>query len=118
MRQRVVGKEGVVCGAFYRVAGGEVRGRRRPVAVGFELIGFDIDSGRGVDGAPSLCGRGKAARRRFDPAPSECGRGMDGSAQSGGNRPDGRRWLRRRRKTTPGGPSWAERAEKPPRLAK
>jgi hypothetical protein len=53
MRQRVVGKEGVVCGAFYRVVGGEVRGRRRPTVVGFELIGFDIDSGRGVDGAPS-----------------------------------------------------------------
>jgi hypothetical protein len=33
---------------FYRVAGGEVRGRRRPAAVGFELVGFDIDSGRGV----------------------------------------------------------------------
>jgi hypothetical protein len=53
MRQRVVGKEGVVCGAFYRVVGGEVWGRRRPAAVGFELIGFDIDSGRGVDRAPS-----------------------------------------------------------------
>jgi hypothetical protein len=53
MRQRVVGKEGVVCGAFYRVAGGEVRGQRRPTAVGFDLIGFDIDSWRGVDGAPS-----------------------------------------------------------------
>jgi hypothetical protein len=53
MRQRVVGKEGVVCGAFYRIAGGEVRGQRRPAAVGFELVGFDIDSGRGVDGAPS-----------------------------------------------------------------
>jgi hypothetical protein len=53
MRQRVVGKEGVVCDAFYRVVGGEVRGRRRPEAVGFELVGFDIDSGRGVDGAPS-----------------------------------------------------------------
>jgi hypothetical protein len=53
MRQRVLGKEGVVCGAFYRVAGGEVRGWRRPAAVGFELIGFNIDSGRGVDGAPS-----------------------------------------------------------------
>jgi hypothetical protein len=51
MRQRVVGKEGVVCGAFYRVARGEVRGQSRPTAVGFELIGFDIDSGRGVDGA-------------------------------------------------------------------
>jgi hypothetical protein len=33
---------------FYRVAGGEVRGRRRPTAVGFELVGFNIDSGRGV----------------------------------------------------------------------
>jgi hypothetical protein len=53
MQQSVVGKEGVVCSAFYRVAGGEVRGRRQPVAVGLELIGFDIDSGRGVDGAPS-----------------------------------------------------------------
>jgi hypothetical protein len=53
MRQRVVGKEGVVCGAFYRVAGGEVRGRRWPAVVGFELVGFNIDSGRGVDGAPS-----------------------------------------------------------------
>jgi hypothetical protein len=53
MRQRVVGKEGVVCDAFYRVTGGEVRDRRRLAAVGFELIGFDIDSGRGVDGAPS-----------------------------------------------------------------
>jgi hypothetical protein len=42
-----------VCGAFYRVAGGEVRGQRRPTAVGFELISFNIDSGRGVDGAPS-----------------------------------------------------------------
>jgi hypothetical protein len=31
----------------------EARGRRRPAAVGFELVGFDIDSGRGVDGAPS-----------------------------------------------------------------
>jgi hypothetical protein len=48
-----VGKEGVVCGAFYRVTGGEVRGQSQPAAVGFELIGFDIDSGRGVDGAPS-----------------------------------------------------------------
>jgi hypothetical protein len=48
-----VGKEGVVCGAFYWVVGGEMRGQRRPTAVGFELIGFDIDSGRGVDGAPS-----------------------------------------------------------------
>jgi hypothetical protein len=47
------GEGGVVCGTFYRVAGGEVRGRRRPAAVGFELVGFDIDSGRGVDGAPS-----------------------------------------------------------------
>jgi hypothetical protein len=47
------GEGGVVCGAFYRVAGGEMRGRRRPAAVGFELIGFDIDLGRGVDGAPS-----------------------------------------------------------------
>jgi hypothetical protein len=53
MRQRVVGKMGVVCSAFYGVAGGKVRGRRRPAAVGFELVGFDIDSGRGVDGAPS-----------------------------------------------------------------
>jgi hypothetical protein len=53
MWQRVVGKEGVVCGTFYRVVGGEVRGRRRPAAVGFELVGFDIDSGKGVDGAPS-----------------------------------------------------------------
>jgi hypothetical protein len=53
MRQRVVGKEGVVCGAFYRVAGGEVRGQRQPAEVGFELVGFDIDSGREVDGAPS-----------------------------------------------------------------
>jgi hypothetical protein len=53
MRQRVVGKEGVVCGTFYRVTGGEVRGRRRPAAVGFELVGFDIDSGRGVDGVSS-----------------------------------------------------------------
>jgi hypothetical protein len=35
MWQRVVGKEGVVCSAFYRVAGGEVRGRRRPTAVDF-----------------------------------------------------------------------------------
>jgi hypothetical protein len=42
-----------VCDAFYRVVGGEVRGRRRPEAVGFELVGFDIDSGRGVNGAPS-----------------------------------------------------------------
>jgi hypothetical protein len=42
-----------VCVAFYRVAGGEVRGRRRPVMVGFELVGFDINSGRGVDGVPS-----------------------------------------------------------------
>jgi hypothetical protein len=50
---RVVGKEGVVCGAFYRDAGGEVRGRRRPAAVGFELVDFDIDLRRGVDGAPS-----------------------------------------------------------------
>jgi hypothetical protein len=33
MQQRVVGKEGVVCGAFYGVAGGEVRGQRRPAAV-------------------------------------------------------------------------------------
>jgi hypothetical protein len=33
--------------------GGEVRGRRWPAATGFELVGFDIDSGRGVDGAPS-----------------------------------------------------------------
>jgi hypothetical protein len=32
----------------YRVTGGEGRGRRRPAAVGFELVGFDIDSGRGV----------------------------------------------------------------------
>jgi hypothetical protein len=47
------GKEGVVCGAFYRVTGGEVRGQRRLAMVGFELIGFDIDSRRGVDGAPS-----------------------------------------------------------------
>jgi hypothetical protein len=53
MWQRVVGKEGVVWSAFYRVVGGEVRGQRRPAAVGFEVIGFDIDSGRGVDGAPS-----------------------------------------------------------------
>jgi hypothetical protein len=53
MRQRVVGKEGVVCDFFYRVAGGKVRGRRQPAAVGFELVGFDIDSGRGVNGAPS-----------------------------------------------------------------
>jgi hypothetical protein len=53
MRQRVVGKEGVVCGAFNRVTGGEVRGRRRPAVVGFELVGIDIDSGRGVDGVPS-----------------------------------------------------------------
>jgi hypothetical protein len=53
MRQRVVGKEGVVCGTFYRVAGGEVRGWRWSTVVCFELIGFDIDSGRGVDGAPS-----------------------------------------------------------------
>jgi hypothetical protein len=53
MRQMVVGKEGVVCGTFYRVTGGEVRGRRRPAAVGFELVVFDIDSGRGVDGASS-----------------------------------------------------------------
>jgi hypothetical protein len=42
-----------VCGAFYRVMGGEVRGRRLLAAVGFELVGFDIDLGRGVDGAPS-----------------------------------------------------------------
>jgi hypothetical protein len=35
MWQRVVGKEGVVCGAFYRIVGGEVRGRRRPAAVDF-----------------------------------------------------------------------------------
>jgi hypothetical protein len=48
-----------VCGAFYRVAGGEVRGRRRPTAVGFELIGFDIDSGRGVDGARTSAGEGR-----------------------------------------------------------
>jgi hypothetical protein len=47
------GEGGVVCSAIYRVVGGEVRGQRRPAAVGFELIGFDIDSGRGVDGAPS-----------------------------------------------------------------
>jgi hypothetical protein len=53
MRQRVVGKKGVVCGAFYRVTGGEVRGQRRPAAVGFELVGFDNDSGKGVDEAPS-----------------------------------------------------------------
>jgi hypothetical protein len=89
-----MGKEGVVCDAFYRVMGGEVRGQRRPAAVGFELIGFDIDSGRGVDGAPSY-GRGKAARRRFDLAPSECGRGMDGGVWSGGNCSDGRRRLGR-----------------------
>jgi limonene-1,2-epoxide hydrolase len=44
---------GVVCGAFYRVVGGKVRGWRRLTAVGFELVGFDIDSGSGVDGAPS-----------------------------------------------------------------
>jgi hypothetical protein len=30
-----VGKEGVVCGAFYRVAGGEVTGQRRPAVVDF-----------------------------------------------------------------------------------
>jgi hypothetical protein len=53
MRQMVMGKEGVVCGAFCRVMGGEVRGQRQPTAVGFELVCFDIDSGRGVDGAPS-----------------------------------------------------------------
>jgi hypothetical protein len=43
----------VVCGSLYRVVGGKVRGRRQPAVVGFELIGFNIDSGRGVDGAPS-----------------------------------------------------------------
>jgi hypothetical protein len=53
MRQRVVGKEGVVCGAFYRIVGGKVRGRRRSAVVGFELVVFNIDLGRGVDGAPS-----------------------------------------------------------------
>jgi hypothetical protein len=31
----------------------EVRGQRRPATVGFELVDLDIDSGRGVDGAPS-----------------------------------------------------------------
>jgi hypothetical protein len=35
MRQRVVGKEWVVCDAFYRVMGGEVRVQRRPAAVDF-----------------------------------------------------------------------------------
>jgi hypothetical protein len=30
-----------------------VKARRRSAAVGFELISFDIDSGRGVDGALS-----------------------------------------------------------------
>jgi hypothetical protein len=55
--------------------------------------GFDIESGRGVDEALSKCGRGKAAGRWFDSAPSECGRATDGGARSGGNRPDGRRWL-------------------------
>jgi hypothetical protein len=35
MWQRVVGKEGVVCGTFYRVVGGEVRGQRRLAAVEF-----------------------------------------------------------------------------------
>jgi hypothetical protein len=36
MWQRVVGKEGVVCGAFYRVTGGEVRGQRRLAVVDFD----------------------------------------------------------------------------------
>jgi hypothetical protein len=47
------GPVGWEAGGWAWGAGGEVRGQRRPAAVGFELIGFDIDSGRGVDGAPS-----------------------------------------------------------------
>ncbi len=42
-----------VGGSLLMGRGGEVRGQRQPAAaVGFELVGFDIDSGRGVDGAP------------------------------------------------------------------
>jgi hypothetical protein len=45
MRQRVVGKEGVVCGAFYRVSGGEVRGQRRLAAVDFYLTVLTLNRG-------------------------------------------------------------------------
>jgi hypothetical protein len=48
-----------VCSAFYRVVGGEVRGRRWPAAVGFELVSFDIDSGRGSVGRRASAGEGR-----------------------------------------------------------
>jgi hypothetical protein len=71
-------------GLLYVWGGNGGEGRRLVGEVSFNLIGFNIESGRGVDAAPSRCGRVKAAGWCFGSAPSKCGMAIVGGMQCGG----------------------------------
>jgi hypothetical protein len=94
MRQRVVGKEGVVCGAFYRVAG-EARGRRRPAAVHFYLTVSTLNWGGESMRRCASAGEGRrpggcsiqlrpSARGRWTAARGAVATGRTGGGSSGG----------------------------------